>query len=136
VVYVKYRDAAGNVSSVYSDDIRVKTAGSLGAIHGRFLLKTPLFQALLDPQVGALTVKPGAAITILNDSLYGPAFTTLTGDGTLSDLLPGIYDLKIEYPGYIPLVLKHVAVTSGATTELGDQTLTPLSYIHLPRVNR
>jgi len=106
-VFVKYRDAAGNESIIYSDDIRVTGRGTLGSIRLRVVLD-------------GLENFAGVFATLLGTPDATPSFSDAEGTVLLSPILPGSYDVLLERPGFLPRILKDIRVSPGEPTEIGE----------------
>jgi hypothetical protein len=135
LVGARFRDAAGNVSETYFDDIQTTPPSSppisLGSIHLYVYLYIAFPLAPQAPQVSDLA---GSTVRVKGYSDYPPAFTNDQGEVTLPGLLPGTYDLIIERPGFVPLIIKGVVVGGDQTVDLGQFTLAqPIVYIPLIR---
>lgn len=110
-VYAQFRDAAGNVSLTYQDDIELKAFAQVGNVTGLARLQ------------GA-AVHEGILARILDGPGEGaPDLTSATGAYGLGPLLPGIYDLMLERNGYQSVLLPGVVVAGGGTVSLGPHTL-------------
>jgi hypothetical protein len=110
MVYVRLRDAAGNVSATYADDILVLPPSQTGRITGVALLEGA-------SEHDAILVKvPGPGDV-------APVYTSANGKFALDALLPGTYDLKLSRSGYASATLTGLVVAAGATTSAGTTTL-------------
>jgi len=114
-VFAKYRDAALNVSIVYSDDIIVLSAAQVGRIRGVARLDDGR-----DPSGVRVTVTAGPPGT-------APTYSGVGGAFGLLDLLPGTYTLRVERIGYAVAVVSNVVVSAAAETDVGTITLTRLA---------
>lgn len=101
-VFVKYRDAAGNESQVYHDEITVVPQGRLGAIHGKVTINGK-------PGAGVFVSVPGKPDVV-------PAFTDADGNFILIGLLKGTYDLTFTRDGVGSARVTGIAV---AGTDVG-----------------
>jgi len=110
VVYVRFRDAASNVSATYEDSIRVLSPAQTGKISGFALLE------------GA-TEHDAILVKVLGEGGVAPVYTLTSGKFLFSALLPGSYDLKLSHPGYEPATLTGLVVTAGGVTSAGTTTL-------------
>jgi Mg-chelatase subunit ChlD len=129
-VFVRFRDAAGNESQVYHDEI-ISRASPLGSIRIRLLLRRLL--DLLGPRQGADPAS-GVFVTLGDETGIQPAISDGAGSAQIASVPPGSYVLQVEYPGYGTLRIP-VTVRAGETTDLGAQTLQPGSQ-RLPLVLR
>lgn len=110
------RDAAGNESTQYVDDIDLIGAASLGAVSGVVRVDTRYGDADL-----ALT-----GVTVMPDADTEPGTrSNASGAFTLSDLPPGTYTLEFDLPGYSTRFVADVVVTAGSTQSLGIVRLVP-----------
>jgi hypothetical protein len=112
-VGVLFRDAAGNQSTLYVDDIDRVSAGSVGRIIGRV---REAAAGGAGPAIGGVTISPSL------DS-EATAASESDGDFSLDALPPGNYTLVIEHPGYAPLTVPDVTVAAGGVVDLGDLLL-------------
>lgn len=112
-VYVKFRDAAGNVSSVLQDSIRLVPPGSVGSVKGLAQLED---------------LGPTNDILVLIEGPDGvtPVFTDGSGNFTLEGIPPGVWTVRIVREGYADEVFDAVAVTGGSTSNLPPVTLASL----------
>jgi hypothetical protein len=65
----------------------------------------------------------GATVTILGTA-YAPAVSATDGSYSLPNLLPGAYTLRAEKPGYLPVTMTGVVVSSGQSAAI-DFLLVP-----------
>lgn len=108
---VQLRDADGNESEWYGDELDLIDAGSVGAVQGRAR--------------GGVNVAVGDVnIRVLNQSTLPAQFSDANGQFQLPDLPPGTYQLEFSHPEYFSLV-RTITVSAGAVTDLGDVILTP-----------
>lgn len=111
-VYVRFRDANGNVSpSLYSASVTVLPPGSLGALSGRVAL----------PKAGD---PAGTRIVVRGRPEIPPVYTDGDGAFVLGDLLPNTYTLEVTRAGFETVVLADLVVTAGADTEVEGVELT------------
>lgn len=113
-VYALFADAAGNVSRVYEDEIRVVPVGSVGGIRGRVLLGGGLVS--FDGTIALVTQGGSDAM---------PAFTNAAGVFTMTPLIPGVYDIVLEHTGFTSMHIASIAVPAGAPVNIGTFTLMP-----------
>ncbi len=130
LVAARFRDADGNVSETYYDDVKVTAPGGLGHIHLFIhLLRWLRLGPRPDADGSAALQAPladnlaGTLARVKGHSDFPPAFSDAQGNLILPDLPPGVYDLLVERPGFQPIEIKGVAVTAGQTTSLGDVSL-------------
>lgn len=138
-VYVRYRDGSGNVSTIYFDEIRVKPQLSLGSIIGVVkLAKLPKWRGILilarPIELPDLTAAANAAAGEVTNEVV-PVYTDENGNFTLDGLLPGTYELLVEYPGHRKQIIKNVTVTAGGETDIGEVTLNEIK-LYLPVIKR
>jgi von Willebrand factor type A domain len=109
MVYARFRDAAGNISSAYYDDVFVKSPFVLGNIRGLITLKRAVFplpgaalhahhegehdQPAADPRMGAM-------VWCDNLKNVAPTFTDETGAFELTDVPAGECVLTAQHNGY------------------------------------
>lgn len=117
-VFVKYRDAAGNESTIYHDEVTVKPQGTLGGIKGK-------------AHVAGQPNLAGIMVSVAGQSDIPPAFTDAGGNFILIGLLQGPYDLVFQRDGQGSARLHNVQVTAGQTTDVGDVELTT-HKVYLP----
>jgi hypothetical protein len=110
IVYVRFRDAALNISATYEDTIQVLAPAQTGRIVGTGLLEGAL-------EHDAIFVK------VLSPNNVAPTYTTPTGKFALNALLPGSYDLMLSFPGYASETVTGLIVTAGGTRNAGTTTL-------------
>jgi hypothetical protein len=110
---VRFRDASGNESALYVDEIDRVAANSVGRIIGR---------VRADDGAGGGGVIVGARLALDVDTEAG-AESSGAGSFLLDALPPGTYALQVEHPGYAPLTVTGVVVAAGATVDLGDLLL-------------
>lgn len=120
-VFVKFRDKAGNESTVYHDGITVRMKGTLGSIRGKATLKDGSNPA-------------GIQVFVLNDNTVPPAMTEADGTFTLPDLAPGTYTLRFVRDD-AGVALIEAEVGPGTTTDLGT-VVVDFIRMHLPVVRR
>ncbi len=109
-VSVQYRDASGNVSMNYVDDITQWPAGTLGRITGRVVLS------------GNEGLK-NILVAVKDDPLQKPALTDDNGNYVLSGLEPSVYALEVTRMDYAPMTVPGLEVRAGQDTEVPDQQL-------------
>jgi len=110
-VYVQYRDAAGNISRTYQDEIRVQKPTSVGGLRGVVQLS-----GLLDFR--GVFIKPTGA------GEATPVFTASDGSWQLNGLKPGTYQLLFEHSKFTSQTQK-VSVRGGLVTNVGTRKLEP-----------
>ncbi|MGE4069715.1 MAG: carboxypeptidase regulatory-like domain-containing protein [Lysobacterales bacterium] len=115
-IAMSLRDAAGNESVAYTDDIDLVPAGSSGTISGEVRVDTrygdadmPLSGVFVMPDAGAEAARQSAA----------------DGQFSLSNLPPGNYRLAFELPGYQTRFVADILVGAGANQSLGVVRLIP-----------
>ena len=121
IVYVKFRDEAGNVSETVHADVIYKPSTWLGRIRIRVLLN-PLFPGG-KAKLPVLAGEGGTLVMVKGNNVQPPAYTDENGDAVLEGLPPGIYDLWIERGGYPPQWLNGVQVSEGQETYVGEVEL-------------
>jgi hypothetical protein len=109
-VFVQFRDAAANESTVYQVSVRVLAAEAVGLIRGG---------ARLD----GTSERDGIMARIVGPSNVPPDFTNLGGGFFLDFLAPGTYDVQLSYPGYESVTHADVVVLADTLTDLGTTTL-------------
>jgi hypothetical protein len=112
-VAATFRDAAGNVSTDYADDIERVTAASVGRIVGTVRAR---LGGVAGPAIGG---------AILSLDALDAAGASSDGDGEfqLDALAPGTYALTVEAQGYEALLRTNIVLGAGATVDLGDLLL-------------
>ncbi len=110
---VVLRDATGNESEDYGDDILLIDNASAGGISGNVR--------------GAGLALTNALIRIENANTLAPALTAATGDFSFVDLPPGTYTLVFSYAGYQDALRSNVVVSGGGTVSLGTINLVAIS---------
>lgn len=115
-VALTLRDAAGNESIQYVDDIDLVPASSLGSITGEVRVDTRFGDA--DVPLAGVDVMPDAGTEPGTQSNAGGAFT-------LGNLPPGSYALEFELPGFATRFVANVVVVGGATQSVGVVRLIP-----------
>lgn len=114
-VGVLLRDAAGNTSEPYMDDIQLVATNAAGNISGSVR--------------GAGVALSNALVQVQNNNVIAPGFSAANGDFILADLPPGIYDLVFSYPGYQDAVRSAVTVVGGNAINLGIVDLQPVNPV-------
>jgi len=110
-VYAQFRDAAGNVSATYQDEIQVKPLAQVGSVIGQGLLQ------------GAANHE-GIFVKLVSGPGEGaPDLTSATGAFGIGPLLPGTYVLRLERNGYRPVQVSGVVVPAGGIVDIGPRTL-------------
>jgi hypothetical protein len=120
IVYARFRDAAGNVSRIYQDDVTIEPPLSLGSIKGLVKLK------LLSPQTPPTRTQSnlaGIMISLPDHNDIPPAYTDETGTFAMPDLPPDTYTLKIERTGFEPAILKGVKISPNSEATIGEVEL-------------
>jgi len=112
-----YRDAAGNESAEYGDDIELVSASTLGQMNGQIRVDTRFGDA--DMALAGATITPSLETESSSDSGSDGAFQ-------LTDLAPGTYVMTIERPGYQTQIISNVTVVAGGPSSLGVVRLVPL----------
>lgn len=115
-VALTLRDAAGNESIQYVDDIDLVAASDLGSITG---------EVRVDTRFGDADV-PLAGVDVMPDSATEPGAHSIAG-GTflLGNLPPGSYSLEFELSGYATRFVANVVVSGGAAQSVGVVRLIP-----------
>lgn len=121
-VFVKFRDAAGNESTLYHDEVVVRPQGSLGGIRGKALLKGQRSHA-------------GIQVFVIGDGSVAPAMTDASGAFVLGGLAPGTYSLRFAHDSFGSAVVRNVKIAAGATTEIKD-VIVQLYSIYAPLIAR
>jgi Mg-chelatase subunit ChlD len=114
-VFAKFRDAALNVSTTYSDDVLVLPPAQVGRIRGAVQLDDGA--PPVGVRIAAVAGPPGSA----------PSYAGASGAFAMPDLRPGTYALRCEHGGYAPVDLPNVVVTAAAETDVGTVTLMRLA---------
>ncbi len=113
-VFVRYRDAAGNLSpTVYQDSIRVLSPLDVGTVEG---------QVLLAPA----TPVEGIVLQTIGEADTQPGFTAATGKFSMKQTPAGIYEFRASYPGYQTAVVPGVVVANGGLTSVSGIALNPI----------
>ena len=115
-VSLTLRDAAGNESIHYVDDIDRVAAASLGSVSGQVRVDTRFGDA--DLPLRDVDVMPDAATEPGTQSNAGGRFL-------LGNLPPGNYTLEFELPGYAMRFVANVTVVGGSTQSVGVVRLIP-----------
>ncbi|MFO1493662.1 MAG: carboxypeptidase regulatory-like domain-containing protein [Lysobacterales bacterium] len=115
-VGLQLRDAAGNESIEYGDDIDLVAPGTVGGISGQVRVDASLGDP--DLPLTGVSVRPDADTEAGTLSLAGGSFA-------LVDLPPGSYTLSFELPGYQTRFVANVVVSGGAVQNLGTIRLLP-----------
>jgi Mg-chelatase subunit ChlD len=148
MVFARFRDAAGNQSFDYYDDVVIKPLLSLGILKGILKLKflLPLADHTHDhasnlhhpghdhehPETQDSPVGvEGIMVWSPDHPDVPPAFTNAQGAFELIDLEPGTYTLLIQQRGYAPLRISGVVVGANQTVDIGLRELTPFTQ-YLP----
>ncbi len=115
-VAVVFRDAAGNESEQYVDDIELVSAASVGSISGQVRADTSLGNP--DAPLAGVNVMPAMATEsgILTDA---------TGNFSLEDLSPGTHTLEFELSGYNTRFVANIVVSGGGNQAVGVVRLLP-----------
>jgi hypothetical protein len=109
-VVMRLRNAEGQESEDYVDQIVHYPAGSLGRVSLRVLSAGAPRKAVA-----------GAMVRIRDAETEPPAFSDADGNVMLANLLPGSYTLEIVMPDATsPMMTRTASVSAGATTALGD----------------
>jgi hypothetical protein len=132
IVYARFRDASGNVSTTYYDDVTIKPLSSLGWIKGLLKLKLP---SPLDAPTHAQDGLAGIMVSSPGHNDLPPAYADETGAFVMPDLPPGVYTLEIQHTGYAPALVTGVAVSANGETNIGEVEL-QWKGVHLPIVTR
>ena len=111
-----YRDAAGNESAEYGDDIELISAAELGSMSG---------QIRVDTRFGDADIALADAMITPSLETEGSAGSASNGNFQLNDLTPGIYTLTIERAGYQTQIVNNVTVAAGGQSSLGVIRLVP-----------
>ena len=111
-----YRDAAGNESSEYGDDIELISAAELGSMSG---------QIRVDTRFGDADIALADAMITPSLETESSASSASNGNFQLNDLAPGIYSLTIERVGYQTQIVNNVTVAAGGQSSLGVVRLVP-----------
>ena len=121
-VYVKFRDKAGNESTVYHDSIDVRSARTVGTIVGKARVK------------GTATTA-GIQVFVINQPDFAPVMTGADGSFTLDALPVGTYDLRFVRDADGQAIVRNIEVRAGATTTLRLIEL-DMQRVYLPSVQR
>ncbi len=111
-----FRDAAGNESERYVDDVDLVSAASVGSISGQVRVDTSLGD--LDAPLANVNVMPAMA----TESAF---LTDANGNFQLDDLAPGTHALEFELPGYSTRFVANIVVSGGANQAIGVVRLVP-----------
>ena len=130
IVFAQFRDKAGNESTVYFDDVTVRSRATVGRITGRVLLR-PLAAG---PQLAEAS-QAGVYVGVVGQSDIPPAFTDANGNFELPDVPPGDYLLLFQMTGFAPQSEK-VTAQAGGTTEVPPVELTEAKKTYLPVIVR
>jgi len=115
LVGVQLRDAAGNVSDAFADDILLIDGDAAGDIRGSVRGNgAPLDHAVVE---------------VLDAATLAPALSSAGGDFLLSDLPPGSYTLVFTHPGFQDAVRSGLVVVGGNDLDIGIVELQPESTL-------
>ena len=114
LVSVLLRDASGNESERYADDIQLIEGDVAGDISGSVR--------------GNGVALAQALVQIDNADTLAPAFSAANGDFVLNDLAPGNYTLLFMHLGYHDAV-RSVVITGGKDQNLGIIEMEPISNV-------
>ena len=115
-IAVILRDATGNESEQYVDDLDYVAASSVGSINGQLRVDT----SLGDPDMAL------AGVNVMSDAaIEAGTISNPSGDFSLTNLTPGTYQLEFEFSGYATRFVANVVVTGGSTQALGVVRLVP-----------
>ena len=118
IVYARFRDAAGNVSRIYQDDVTIEPPLSLGSITG--VVKVP---SLETPPTRAQSNLAGIMISPADHTGIPPTYSDETGTFVMPDLPPGTYELKIQHTGFETAIVRGVEVSPNSETNIGEVEL-------------
>lgn len=111
-VDAQFRDADGNTSPWYADELDLIDAGTVGGVRGSFR--------------GGVNVAAGDVnVRAMGETQIPPQTSDVNGDFLLRDLRPGTYQLEFSHPHYQTLV-RTVSVGAGGALDLGEIMLTPI----------
>jgi hypothetical protein len=111
-VAARLRDAAGNVSTVYADDIDRVAPSDFGRITGT----TRAFR-------GGVRVAVGDVTGLFPEGREAGTVSLADGSFSLETLPPGTYTLVFEHPEFAPRTIGSIVVVAGQTTALGEVLL-------------
>ncbi len=127
-VFARFRDAAGNESETYQDEVLVRGAATVGLIRGTVTLKRGVIGAAAETSAGVF-------VGVAGQSDIPPVFTDANGAFALPDLPPGEYRLRFELTGFAAQE-QTVTVTEGGVTDVGEVTLSESAKTFLPVMMR
>lgn len=116
MVAAQFRDAAGNTSTEYGDEIALVAAATVGSLNGEIRVDTRFGDA--DVALAGATILPATETETGGSSGSNGGFV-------LSNLTPGTYALTIELPGYQTRIVEDVVVSAGGSHSLGVIRLVP-----------
>jgi hypothetical protein len=132
IVFARFRDKAGNVSTVAFDDVRLRSGRLLGSIRGRAILIGLARPAGADAPAAT---NEGVYVGVAGQSDIPPAFTDANGNFELPGVPPGNYTLRYEMTGFASQTVK-VSVQEGTTTEAPPVQLMEGKKTYLPLMRR
>jgi hypothetical protein len=127
-VYARFRDAAGNESVPYHDEVTVRGAATVGFIKGSVTLKRGVVGLTAETSAGVY-------VGVAGPSDIPPAFTGPDGSFTLHDLPPRDYELRFELTGFAAQTVR-ATVRAGEVTDIGQVTLAEPAKTFLPLLMR
>jgi hypothetical protein len=111
-VRLRLRDAAGNESDAYVDDIALIDSMAAGSISGSVR--------------SAGNALGNVLVQIQNGNTQAPDMSAANGDFSFDDLLPATYTLLFSRPGYIDAIRSNISVSGGAAIDLGIVEMQPV----------
>jgi len=113
-VSVMFRDASGNESGIYTDDIEVISIAERGRIIGAAVVAV------------AFGGGPISGVNVLPDAETAqPSESAPNGNFMLDNLPAGTYALTLERHGFVPRTIPSIVLATGDTVDLGDVELIP-----------
>lgn len=109
-VEARFRDPSGNQSTIYSDDIELVAASSVGRVFGVIRSST----ALGDPDIALAN-----ADVVPSRPTESSASSQVGGGFELAAIEPGVYSFSVEASGYLPVEIENVVVPAGGQVDLG-----------------
>lgn len=111
-VDAQFRDADGNTSPWYADELDLIDAGTVAVVRGSFR--------------GGVNVAAGDVnVRAMAETQIPPQTSAVNGDFQLRDLPPGTYQLEFSHPQY-QTQTRTVTVGPGTDLDLGEIMLTPI----------
>ncbi len=114
-VRLQLRDAAGNESDAYVDDIVLLDVNAAGSIEGIVH--------------GAGSALGNALVRVQDANSQAPVLSAANGSFSFGDLLPGSYTLLFSHPDYNDAIRSNVSVVGGGMIDLGIVELQPIDTL-------